>query len=118
MDEMPMAVMLASVSTKVEVDEEGCWIGKWSKPEFLGYEMGTLLFGIGRGLIGRGAVIRKCGKNEVCVNPYHWEASYTHTKTRTHCKWGHELIKPNGRCRVCDRIKKAKWRAKKKLEIK
>jgi hypothetical protein len=113
--ELTPGVLLASLGSKVVVERDGCWEWHTGRTAFLGYHMGQLLYGMGKGPIGRGVEMRGCQKKETCVNPWHWAATSEVIKNRTHCKWGHELS-PNGRCRECERQRKARWRKKKVLK--
>ena len=102
------------VQGRITIEGE-CW--RWKGKDFLGFGGGDLLYGCARGPVGRGVGMRKCLQNDWCVNPWHWQAVYTQVKDAWKCRWGHELS-DHGTCKQCERIKKAKWRAKKKLEEK
>jgi hypothetical protein len=113
MNEMPREVLLGLEDVKGRVTEEdGCL--RWKGKIFLGYDGGDLLYGVARGLIGRGYELGKCPRHEWCVDPWHRKAIYHAMKNEWTCRWGHQLD-DRGKCKECERVKKAKWRSKVQL---
>jgi hypothetical protein len=131
---------LDKLMSKVEKQENGCWI--YTGPKFKnGYgrfyypDNGQFAHRFSyehfNGSIPKGLQIDHLCMNKLCVNPEHLEAVTLQenirrfNKTRTHCKRGHEFTKENTYlkngnkriCRICNAMHGKAYQDSHKVEI-